>query len=38
MKSRAFPHNSFTAILLGTLWFACVSGLGYIWMQTLNGI
>tara|TARA_R110002167_G_scaffold103034_1_gene266943 strand:- start:239 stop:355 length:117 start_codon:yes stop_codon:yes gene_type:complete len=36
MKSRAFPHNPLTAALLGTLWFASVSGLGYIWIMTVN--
>ena len=36
MKSQTFPHNHLIAAALGSVWFASIAGLGYIWIQTLN--
>lgn len=38
MKSRILPNSHFAGAVLGMLWLACVSGLGYIWLQTLNAV
>ncbi len=36
MKERVLPNTRFAGAVLGMLWLACVSGLGYIWLQTLS--
>ena len=38
MKTRTFSPSPLTAALLGMLCFACVTGLAYIWLQTMNAI
>ena len=36
MKSNSFPRNHAVALVLATIWFASVAGLGYVWIQTIN--